>query len=406
MKKITVVFLVFILILSGCTRNKEENPSEPVTENITRSTERAEEEKGERRIFTWLSCFELQVTKERDDRESYVKYIESLLDNMAELQVTDVFVHARAYADALYFSQIFPQSDFACAQEGKRAELDILQTVIDCAREKEIRVHAWINPYRASSQSSAEKLSEDSIALRWLRQGSSDICVTKNGIWFKPSSLSVQRLVLEGVREILDNYSVDGIHIDDYFYPDTMDSDLKDYEDYLSSGGTLSLTEWRSESVSCLLSSLYSLVKSYGEDKLFSVSPSGDIEKNQSVSCADVSRWCSEKGFCDIILPQIYYGFDHERLPFEECADRWYELCTCPEVKLVPALALYKAGTEDGFAFSGKYEWTLSSDIIARQVSLLEKKGMSDFALYSGSYINFSETFLSEELKNLKNVIQ
>ncbi len=407
MKKFFLLLLCLVFFLSGCGKNEIQQPSETQQPSeAQQTTAGCEQQSKQTSIYTWLSCFELQVTQDRKNEKEYEQYITLLVDNMAEIGVTDVFVHVRPYADALYYSEIFPQSFYASGRQGERADFDILQKVISCAEKRQLRVHAWINPYRVSSFSSVDGLSEDNVALCWLREKTGDAAVTENGIWFNPSSLSVQKLIIDGVRELLENYSLAGIHFDDYFYPDDSEFDKDAYELYLSSGGELSLNEWRKESVNSLMASVYSLVKSFGEDKIFSVSPSGDIEKCETESCADVSLWCSEKGYCDVILPQIYYGFEHSRLPFGDCLERWAELCTEPEVTLAVGLALYKSGLADEFAGAGKDEWKENSDIISRQVELLYEQGYGDFALYSASYINFSETFLSEELKNLKNVIQ
>ena len=116
--------------------------------------------------------------------------------------------------------------------------------------------------------------------------------------------------------------------------------------------------------------------------------------------------WCSEDGYCDIILPQIYFGFDNENLPFSETLSQWHEITKNAKKKLVPALALYKAGEQDIYAGEkGKDEWQKNSDIISRQVQCIKDLGINSFGLYSASYINFSKTFLSDELNNLQSVI-
>ena len=145
-------------------------------------------------------------------------------------------------------------------------------------------------------------------------------------------------------------------------------------------------------------------MKSFGADKIFSVSPCGDIDKNYNHLYADVYAWC-RGGYCDIILPQIYFGFNNETLPFADCLERWLSIADGEKVKIIPGLALYKCGKEDVFAGKGYGEWQLHSDIIKRQVIHLREKGCIGFALYSSSYINFSETFTQKELNNLKSVL-
>ena len=206
----------------------------------------------------------------------------------------------------------------------------------------------------------------------------------------------MQRLIIDGVDELLRNYDIKGIHIDDYFYPpDFGEKDKADYEAYIKKGGKLSLSQWRKENVNSLVSAIYAKVKSFGEDKIFSISPAGNIKRNNDEIYADVKLWC-KGGYCDIILPQIYFGFENETLPFEKCLDSWLELTDSEKVTLIPALALYKRGKEDIYAGKAKNEWLENNDVITRQIEMLKSKNCQGFGLYSCSYINFSETFKAE----------
>ena len=107
-----------------------------------------------------------------------------------------------------------------------------------------------------------------------------------------------------------------------------------------------------------------------------------------------------------MIIPQIYYGFENETMPFENCLEEWKNICTNENVKLVPGLALYKSGQTDDFAGeTGKDEWINYNDVIKRQVICLEDADCSGFSLYSSSYVNFNETFLGAQLNELKSVL-
>ena len=106
-----------------------------------------------------------------------------------------------------------------------------------------------------------------------------------------------------------------------------------------------------------------------------------------------------------MVLPQIYFGFCNDTLPFEKCLENWFAITDVGKVKLIPGLALYKCGKEDEFAGKGKSEWQENSDIISRQVKLIKEKECQGFALYSSTYINFSEIFTKKELNNLKSVL-
>ena len=97
---------------------------------------------------------------------------------------------------------------------------------------------------------------------------------------------------------------------------------------------------------------------------IFSISPSADIEKCKNVFFCDVEKWCREEGFVDLIIPQIYYGFENETMPFEEIVNEWLSVEKDENVKLYFGLAVYKCGATDENAGSGKNEWKENNDII------------------------------------------
>ena len=401
MKKLIYIILLLLLLLcfAGCgLHSSEDNPTLDIHENaaydgkLDNTTKAISDDDSF--IFTWLTYGELGVTDNLREKADYEAYIDVLFKNMKEIGVTDCFVQVRPFADAMYESELFPLSIYA----EKAENFDPFETVIATAEKHKIAVHAWINPYRISGG----ELSEDSV---YYEEYKDDIIALPTGTYFNPASLKVQKLILSGVGELMTKYSIKGIHIDDYFYPETIENeDKKQYEEYKKDGGKKTLSDWRRENVNSLLSAMYLRVKSYGEEKIFSVSPCGNTEKNYSQLYADVELWC-KGGYCDIVLPQIYFGFENETMPFERCLDEWIGITDSEKVKLMPGLALYKCGKEDGFAGKGKNEWQENSDIILRQVKLIKEKGCQGFALYSASYINFSETFTKKELNNLKSVL-
>lgn len=401
MKKLVyiIILIVMLMCLTGCgLHSDEDNPTLDINENAAFDGKLDNTDKSlndeDSFIFTWMTYNELKVTDSLSKKGEYESYIEGLFTRMKEIGVTDCFVQVRPFADAVYESELFPTSIYAENAE----DFDPFETVMSVAQKHKIGVHAWINPYRISSG----ELSEDSV---YYEKYKDEIITLSSGTYFNPASLKAQNLILSGIDEILGKYNVKGIHIDDYFYPETIENeDKKQYDLYKNNGGIKSLGNWRRENVNSLVSAMYLKVKSFGEDKIFSVSPCGNIEKNYSQLYADVYSWC-RGGYCDMVLPQIYFGFDNETLPFEKCLENWIDITDTEKVKLIPGLALYKCGKEDEFAGKGKSEWQENSDIISRQVKLLKEKGCKGFAVYSSTYINFSETFTKKELNNLKSVL-
>ena len=397
-----ILSVLLCLMLTACgLHSDDDNPTLDINENAVFDSKLDDTTKAmsdeDSFLFTWMTYSEIRVTDELKNETAYEKHIGSLFENMKKIGVTDCFVQVRPFADAMYPSEYFPLSIYA----EKADNFDPFAVIVSLGKSCDIDIHAWINPYRISSK----PITEDSEYFSMWQKNTGDIINTPSGVYFNPCSLKAQSLILLGIEELLEKYNIKGIHIDDYFYPpDFADNDKEQYESYCQKGGSLDINQWRRENVSSLVSAAYLKVKSFGEDKMFSISPSGNTDKNYTQLYADVYSWC-KGGYCDIILPQIYFGFENESLPFEECLNDWLNITDCEKVKLIPALALYKSGQEDIFAGNGKYEWQKNSDIISLQVRLIKEKNCKGFALYSSSYINFSEKFTAEELKNLQSML-
>lgn len=349
----------------------------------------------------WLSYYDLSAGDVTDEKE-YKEYINGVFDNLEKLKINNVFIQVRPFADAFYPSKIFDTSKYAAKKRGAKLSFDVFACVLKYAKKHGMVSHAWINPYRVQNEYNQEELSGQIGA--WAKENSRNVIKYGAGLYLNPAKKDVLNLITDGVREILDNYDVCGIHIDDYFYP-TADAafDKTEYSEYTETGGVMPLSQWRRENVSSLIKMLYNTIKSYGDDKIFSVSPCGDIEKNQETLFADVKRWAGG-GYCDMLVPQIYYGFDNSSKPFEACVKEWKALCN-KDVKLVIGLALYKVGQEDVYAGKGKNEWTDNEDVIARQVQYVRSADVHGFCLFSAGNVNFNKNLYKKECQNLSAVV-
>jgi len=372
-KRIMLVLLCFLIILLSACGNSQNG------EGINEATPIIKSDLTVRGV--WLTCYELSAMLKSGKQSDYIKHVNKMLDACDAKDLNTIFVHVRPFGDSVYPSEIFPLSKYVLSSSGKKPQFDVLETFISLAHEHNYKVHAWINPYRISYDSDPDMLPANSIAKK--ESVKSAVVRTSTGFFLDPSSTVSRKLILDGAREVLDNYSVDGIHIDDYFYPTTDKSFDKDsYQAYCDIGGTLELKQWRTENVNALVASLYSLVHTY-EGKVFSVSPGGDINKNINEYYADVKLWMRSEGFADIIIPQIYYGFKNEKMPFEKVVEEWSALKRNDSVLLVCGLALYKQGAEDEFAGSGSNEWINDKDIIERQKEYIRTKGFVGYSLFS-----------------------
>ena len=286
-KLLCLMLLAFLCVLFyGCGLHSDsDNPTLDIHENAAYDGKLDDTTNAlgvdEAFIFTWLTYSELRVTPELKNKEDYEKHIEGYFNNMKEIGVTDCFVQVRPFADAMYKSEFFPLSTYAVNAK----DFDVLKVVISVAKRYGIDVHAWVNPYRISSSQSGTG--------QWDEDYKDSIMTLPSGVYFNPADIETQKLILSGVEELLKNHDIKGIHIDDYFYPEDIgDADQASYKAYKKSGGKKDLASWRRENVNSLVSAMYLKVKSFGEDKIFSVSPAGNIEKNYTQLYADVYSWC------------------------------------------------------------------------------------------------------------------
>lgn len=387
MKKIVLIFLVVTLLLSSCSYTDE--PQEDKTP------------KNQKFVGVWFTYKEIEELCDNSSNiEELEENISKILIKLKQYKINNIFVHSRAFDDCFYNSSIFSVSDY-CKNKNGELKFDILSHFIKLAKEYDILVHAWINPYRIRNDNQVDEIPKNSFAGKILLKNSNDerVIVTDNSIYYNPAYPEVQNYVLNGIREILENYDIHGIHIDDYFYPTTNEEiDKKIYNDYLNKGGELSLSDFRRNAVNTLVSSIYSLVKSYGNDILVSVSPSADIERNYNNSYADVKLWSQNEGYADILVPQLYYGFNHSTMPYNSLLNEWIALQN-NNVKIVIGLAVYKAGTEDIYAKEGSDEWIENDNIISEQIYCLNTVNAHGWAYFSASYLykNMNENIENEK---------
>ncbi len=392
MKKIFLLFLIVVLLFTGCETKANINME-------------STEESYENIIGVWINYNEIHslIKKCENEKQLYLK-IDLMLKEFAKFKINTIFLHCRAFDDSFYKSNIYQPSQY-CLNANNELKFDVLQAFIECASSYKIRIHAWLNPYRIRKDGNVNLINENSLAGSWYSKNHNDqrIIVTNDSIFYNPASIEVQKYILDGVKEILENYKVSGIHIDDYFYPTTSeDIDIEFYNNYVSNGGQLSLADYRRENVSSLISSMYLLIKYYDENLCFSISPSANIDDNYNTHYANIKLWASQKGFTDYLIPQIYFGFEHETMPFTDVLNDWVSIKNdC--VKIAVGLAMYKSGEADIFAKSGSNEWIDHTNILKRQIAIINENNLlNGYVFYSSSYIlNDYNVILKEEKINI-----
>lgn len=349
----------------------------------------------------WISYTELSMKDENGgDEDSFRDKITEMFDNCAQLGINTVFAQVRPFCDAMYPSEIFPWSAYLAGYQGDPVYYDPLEIMVEEAHERGLGLHAWINPFRVSFDTDTDKLSEKNPAKKLLSdEKTKDRVVTADGgLYLCPASTENHKLIIDGVREIIRNYEVDGIHIDDYFYPSTdVGVDKTYYDEYKKNGGALFYDKWRLDVVSSFVSQMYTAVKSERNDCIFSISPAGNINNNYEEEYADVERWCSEKGYCDWMIPQIYYGFENEALPFDKACKSWSELDKSDDVRMIYGIPAYKVNGEDE-------EFKAGGGIIEKQISVAKATDNCGGVAFF-SYSSLVDPDCKREFENIKSSV-
>ena len=359
----------------------------------------------------WFSYLEFETMLKGKSESEFTKNIKTAFDNVKNYGLNTVFVQVRPYGDAIYKSSYFPWSYIAAGKEGVDPGFDPLAIMVNEAHSRGLRIEAWINPYRIRNANYKNGLSSDNYASKCIKENDRAVIQYDGLISYNPACTNAQDLIVNGVREIVKNYKVDGIHIDDYFYP-TMAAgfDKVDYDDYKANSGTLSHADWRRSNVETLLKKMYSAIKAENPNVLFGISPQSNIDRNYSEHYLDIKKITANTGYCDYVCPQIYFGMDHKTQPFKETMDKWTNVMQNSKVKLYVGLASYKIGTVDSYAGAGKNEWVNNSDRMLQMVSCARNAAnYNGFILYRYDHVfNPSANVIkkvSAEKTNLSKII-
>ena len=356
----------------------------------------------------WITYLEYGSILKNKSEDSFRKSIGNYFDNISALGFNTVYVQVRAFGDAYYDSDLYPSGEQFDGTIGTNNDFDALQIMIDCAHERNMSIHAWINPMRLMYTSQLEAISDSYPIKKWYNSDKyNGTYIVKSGDrWYlNPAYSEVTDLIASGITEIAANYDVDGIQIDDYFYP-TTDSSF-DKSAYSASETDLSLSDWRIANVNRMVKKLYKAAHNANSTIVFGISPQGSVDNNYNQLYADVKTWCKSGGYCDYILPQVYFGFDNAALPYGDVISLWSNMVKSDDVKLVIGLAAYKIGAEDTYAGSGgKNEWLDNNDIISRQMKLAETLGnYGGVAIYRyDSLFNPDSSVAKQVDKEIENI--
>ncbi len=359
----------------------------------------------------WISYLDLSSMIYQKSKGEFTKNIGKAFDNVKNIGFNTVMVQVRPFSDALYKSKYFPWSATITGEEGKNPGYDPLAIMVTEAHNRGLFIEAWINPYRIRTEGNPYALSKDNPAKKWLDSANGAVIQYNNIISYNPASKEAQDLIVNGVVEIVKNYDVNGIHIDDYFYPTTDTAfDAASYAAYRKNGGTLSLEDWRRNNVDTLIRNMYAAIKQTNSSVLFGISPQGNFDNNYYGQYLDVRKLVTNPGYCDYICPQVYYGFKNETQPFTTILKMWDDMITVPGLKLYVGLATYKLGAQDPWAGSGKDEWIGTTTQMKDMVEYARTmKHYGGFVLFRYDFVfepsNQTKAQIATEIENLKSIL-
>lgn len=348
----------------------------------------------------WISFLEIREMPSNSPAE-FRKAIGAVYDNCKELGVNTVYVHARSHGDAYYNSELFPYTKYLSGG------FDALKIMIDEAHKRGLSFQAWINPLRGCEVKDAAR-AEGYLLGDWIKDGKRAVKVG-DIYYLNPAYDEVVKYITDGAAEIVSNYDVDGLHIDDYFYPTT---DASFDSAAFKASSYKKLSDFRFANCDKFVKALYNTVKSCNPRAIFGISCQGNLDNNYDYMYADIKKWCANAGYTDYIMPQIYFGFENATQPFAECAKLWDNLALSGNIPLIIGMSVSKIGYEDTWAgASGKREWITDEEILMRQaLEAMKQQSYGGICLFSYKNLFTPEkavkTQIDAEVAALKTVIK
>lgn len=261
----------------------------------------------------------------------------AILERAVELKLNALIFQVRPACDAFYDSRIEPWSPYLSGVMGNPTEqgYDPLAFAITEAHMRGIELHAWFNPFRALTSAGAPTSSNHVTKQHpeWVRKYA-------NQLWLDPGEPKAREYSLSVILDVVNRYDVDGVHIDDYFYPyptpaKTPFPDDASYKRYRSGGGKLARDDWRRDNNNQLVQQLYTRVKEAKRWVKVGISPFGIWRPGVPETIvagldaygqlyADSRKWLQE-GWCDYFSPQLYWSISPRKQSFPVLLDWWAE---------------------------------------------------------------------------------
>ncbi|CAM3917752.1 family 10 glycosylhydrolase [Cohnella lubricantis] len=279
------------------------------------------------------------------------------LDDLQAMGINTVYVQVRPSGDALYPSSLVPWSKFLTGTQGKDPGYDPLAFMIEETHSRGMKFEAWFNPFRANNGTSAAGLAANHVAIQH-----PDWVVAASGTtYINPGIPDARQHIIDAIMEVVNKYDVDGIHLDDYFYPSnaSFDDDAA-YKQY-NTAGFASKADWRRDNINQFIRKLGESIHAAKPQLAFGVSPFG-VWRNSSADpegsntrasitdydsmYADVRKWIQEE-WIDYVVPQVYWSLSTSAARYDIVTDWWADAVEGTDVKLYIGHSPYKLGTSE-----------------------------------------------------------
>lgn len=284
----------------------------------------------------------------------------SMLDETKEMGMNAVVVQVKPTADSFYPSEYGPWSEYLTGQQGQDPGYDPLAFMVEEAHKRNLEFHAWVNPYRITmNHTDINRLADGHPA----KEHPDWVVAYGNQLYFDPGLPEVRQFLVDAVREIVQNYDIDAIHMDDYFYPYPIaGQDFPDDDSFAEHGSDFTdRGDWRRHNVNTLVASLQQAIKDEKHYVKFGISPFG-VWRNSSTDptgshtragvenyddlYADTRHWIQNRSV-DYITPQIYWNIGFEAAAFDILTDWWISETAGSHTHFYVGQAAYKVGVND-----------------------------------------------------------
>ncbi|AIQ13687.1 family 10 glycosylhydrolase [Paenibacillus durus] len=300
----------------------------------------------------------------------------SMLDKLKAIGFNAVFVQVRPSGDSLYPSSLVPWSKVLTGTQGKDPGYDPLEFMIDAAHARGMQFHAWFNPFRATTDASTSSLAANHVAKahpEWMVKA-------YNKLYINPGIPEARQSIIDTVLEVVRGYSIDGVHLDDYFYPSSSFDDDSTFNTY-NANHIASKDDWRRDNINDFVRELGKQIHALRPEVSYGISPFGvwrNIKMDSTGSdttagvsayddiYADVRTWIKQD-WVDYIAPQIYWSLSFDVARYDKLVEWWANEVRNTGVKLYIGQAAYKVGAADQSA-----EWQSGEQII-NQLKFNEK---------------------------------